>query len=165
MKKKIVFYLIAIGLSIGVLFFLYKILQPEEMPVVYRSVVANQLRCEEVNEFVYQEDEPVYLFFFSSKEADSQFVIDNMINPILKEYNLNAINNLYYVDVAELSDDISQKYTKNQWGFYNCPTFLSMTIKNNAVEVTDLMEWDYTNPYTTDSVRTWLQEHKLIPQN
>ena len=165
MNKKIVFYLFAICLCLGISFVIYKKSQPEEMPVVYKSVVTNQIRCEEVNEFVYQKDGAVNLFFFSSKEADSQFVIDNMISAILKENNLSVINDLYYVDVSELSTDTSEKYTKNLWGFYNCPTFLSMTIENNQVKISDILEWDYTNPYTMDTIRTWLQEHKLIPQN
>lgn len=165
MKNKISFYMIALVACLVLLFSIHYLAKPEEMPVVTRNSVSGQLAYDKVNEYVYQQNDTVYLFFFSSKEADSTYVINNILNPLLKETKLEAFENLYFVDLAELPDDVSDKYTKNQWGFYNLPSFLGMKIENNKVEISDLLEWDTTNPYTAETVKNWLIKNKIITQN
>ena len=161
MKKKLMFYTMLIIVGLVVLAFLHFQSKPEEMPVVARNKVTGQLQYDEVNEFVYNSDDVVYLFFFSSEDSDSQLVIDNMLNPILKENNLTGFDELYYVDLADLPSTVGTKYTKNQWNFYDYPTFIGMKIENNQAIISDVLEWSSTNPYTIDDVRTWLQEHKI----
>lgn len=165
MKNKLLFYCIAIFACLAILFSIHYLTKPEEMPVVTRNTVSGQLSYDEVNEFVYNQNNTVYLFFFSSKEADSTYVINNILNPILQENKLETFDDLYYVDLANLPADTSDKYTKNQWGFYNLPSFVGLKIENNKVQISDLLEWDGTNPYTMDTVKTWLNEHKLLTQN
>ena len=163
--RKVIFYLCTICISISVLCFIHYTWKPEEMPVVSRNNTTGHLTYDKVNEFVYQKEGYVYLFFFSSNQADSQIVIDNILQPILEEKRITSIDKLYYVDLSTLPNDVSDKYTKNQWGFYNCPAFIAMKIENNKVDIKDILEWDSTNPYTIETVRNWLLDHKLITQN
>ena len=163
--KKSIFYISAICIALATLCFIHYNWKPEEMPVVTRSNTTGHLEYNQVNEFVYQQEGYVHLFFFSSNEADSQLVIKNILQTIQEENKISSIKDLYYVDLANLPSDVSEKYTKNNWGFYNCPTFVRMKIENNKVELSDILEWDSTNPYTIENVRTWLQDHKLITQN
>ena len=163
--RKVIFYVSALCIILSALCFVHYNWKPEEMPVVARNNTTNYLTYDKVNEYVYQQNSYVYLFFFSSNEADSQFVIDNILNTILKENNLTSIKDLQYVDLSSLPNELSDKYTKNNWGFYNYPTFVRMKIENNKVELSDILEWDSTTPYSIETVRNWLKDHKLITQN
>lgn len=167
MKRKIILYLILIALiavAIAVLSILH---QPKSAPVLEKDTsIKSSLDYHSVNQYVYEQNQEVCLFFYSSTDSDSEFVIDNMLSPILTEYGVDQFDRLIYVDLATLSDaEIEHNYIKNNWGFYRYPTFTVLKITNEAgLQTKDTLQWDAASPYSSTQVRQWLIDHQIIQE-
>ncbi|MCF0111643.1 MAG: hypothetical protein HUJ58_07070 [Erysipelotrichaceae bacterium] len=161
MKRKMFLFYILLFAVIGFTGYMWYSNRPKPIPVVEKdSHISQSLSYNEVNTFVYEQEDSVNLFFYSSDDVDSRYVIDNILTPILQSANATSFSNLIFVDLATLPEDTDPKYTKNNWGFYNWPTFIVMKItQDKGLETSDTLEWDPANPYNGDSVTTWLQAH------
>ena len=164
MKKKIAFYGLIIVILIVLLTFIYILIKPKKIQQTIAAKIVGEVEYTEIETFVYEKETEIYFFFFSSNDADSDFVVSKFILPLQEKYKITDFPNLYYVDLANLEEKkgTADKYLRNHFGFTRYPTFAVISIDSEGTNVEDLLEWQPTEPYTLDLVEQWLQEHKIV---
>ena len=158
MSRKTQFYISIFLVILITLGLIWIFTRPQSAPVIDYKTSTYTINYEDVNQSVYDAKGSVCLFFYSSGDNDSVLVIKNMLETIKKEYSLDAIPRLYYVDLKKAPAN----YTEKNWNFAHYPTFLVMSISDSKIYTKDILEWDPTNPYSASDVKTWLKNHNLI---
>lgn len=162
MSKKGKFYTIIALMVIIALFYVYISTRPQDAVLYSTLPSTTDLSGDTVNEFVYEKNEPVCLFFYNSDEPESRYVLTSLLDSIKAENNLDVFESLYYVDLKDYESSDDSASLKASWGFSRTPAFLVMTIQDSSVQTEDVLQWDPENPFTVDDVRNWLKDHSVL---
>ncbi len=161
-SRKSIFYLLIVLLTVLGVYALVRLSRPEEAPIIHHSTGSYDLRYDAVNEYAHATGKPVKIFLYSSKDADSQLVVRNMLDALKAENNVTVFPDLLYVDMAEYDGKDADLYVLNNWSVHRYPAFFVLSVEDSKVSISHLLEWVPDAPYSIEDVRNWLTEEEFI---
>jgi len=168
MKKKIIFYSLVALVTTCTLIITYFFTRPKEAPIMatFSTLLEGQVDYKNLEDYVIAQDGPVYLFIYNSNDYDSDYVIKNVIEPLLQKHQLDKVDNLHFVNLYELevSNDDTKRYLKNNFSITTYPSFIAVEITEEGKEIKDMLVWDSTSPYSSESLETWLTNNNLLEE-
>lgn len=101
-------------------------------------------------------------YFFCSPNNDDCIYTDTEIIPALLDIaNTEIFDQIYYVDITDINENILPSALKNHLGFSNYPAFAVLSYENNKIVVHSVYEWRDDSVFTVQNLKQWMVENQL----
>ena len=111
-----------------------------------------------IEEYVCGSDQTHYFLFFRN-DADFDYIINFVINPLLSELRTSEISYLYFVDFTDFSG--SPQFIQNTWGVMYLPAFVAVRYENRQIITISTLQWDIDTLLDANDLRDWLIENEI----
>jgi len=165
--KRLIFAVLLLFTFTSALLYLYVTLQPKKI-LLYDEIYSDEIKIVENDNYSITSLEQTvrsnlnfgdnYLFFYSSKDDNSQYFILNVLNPLSQSINLSEFSFLTKIDVVNLiANDKELESLNTLYGITNIPAFAKIEKSyNDNIEVTDVISYDESNPFNEDDIKNWM---------
>ncbi|MDD2591208.1 MAG: hypothetical protein PHP11_05635 [Erysipelotrichaceae bacterium] len=140
----------------------YFYFQPKQAALVADNMINlknNKLTYLNINEHILADEQIHYLWLCDINDNDCIYVRDYVIKPLVKELNVNEINDIEYVDFYEAPT--SKHYMYNTWGVDNYPAFIAAQNIDGKISVLNSLAWDKDNPFDQQDLKTWMYDNGI----
>lgn len=163
-KTRVILFSSLAVLLLTVLIGGYIYYQPKEAALVTNDVISTttaSLTYANTEEHVMVDQNPHYLWACSMKDKDCVYVRDYIIQPLSKaqDEGINDFSYIEFVDFAEAPDTLH--YRATNWHINYFPAFLKVQNIEGKMEILSTLEWDKTDPFTTDDLKKWMYENGI----
>lgn len=101
-------------------------------------------------------------YFFCSKENIDCIYTDTEIIPnLLTIANTERFEQIYFVDITSIDENILPSALKNHLGFSNYPAFVLLSYTDNNFIIHAVYEWKDDAVFTIQNLKQWMQENNL----
>ncbi len=139
---------------------LYLFFQPKEVEIVefnhYNSLHVDYLNIKEH----IGNDTKAY-FFCSFENADCIYTDTEIIPALLDIANTDVFDQIYFVDITEINENILPSALKDHLGFSNYPAFALLSYENDKIQVHSVYEWRDDSLFTAQNIKQWMVENQL----
>lgn len=105
--------------------------------------------------------EPKAYFFCSPESEDCYYTYTEILIPLVKVANVERFENIFYVDITEIDENILPSALKNHLGFSQYPAFVLLWKENGILQFKSVLEWSDESIFTVNSIRSWMIENNL----
>jgi hypothetical protein len=102
----------------------------------------------------------IQAYFMCERNADCDYVKFSLIKPIMNKYQLEVLTNIIFVDMDEVSRQVSSTRLKELYQIQSIPAFVLIDTSTSNVIAT--LEYTKSNPLTQDIIEEWLLTNGLL---
>lgn len=148
---------IILSMLFTLLFIFYK---PQEKQVVEFNHY-NTLQVDYLNIKEHLGNETKAYFFCSSSNADCIYTDTEIIPELLNIANTERFDQIYYVDITGIDENILPSALKNHIGFSNYPAFVMLSYSENKLQIHSVYEWSDDAVFTAINIKQWMVGNNL----
>lgn len=161
MNKFLKRILILIGLLLASISFVIYSQFTQQSNTYFEVEILNETKVDYLNLRIHVGQEPKAYFFCSPENEDCQYTYTEILVPLIKSANIERFENIYYVDITEIDENILPSALKNHLGFSKYPAFVILWKENNQIMYKSVLEWSDDAIFTSNSIRAWMIENQL----
>jgi hypothetical protein len=123
--------------------------------------ILNTTEVEYLDLLTHTSYDPKAYFFCSPQSEDCYYTYTEILMPLVKSANVERFENIYYVDITEIDENILPSALKNHLGFSQYPAFVLLWKENGKLQFKSVLEWSDESIFTNNSIRSWMIENNL----
>ncbi len=138
----------------------YLFFKPEEVELVEFKHY-NDLHVDYLNIKEHIGNETRAYFFCSAENADCVYTDTEIIPALLDIANTDVFDQIYYVDITDINENILPSALKSHLGFSNYPAFAVLSYENEKIQIHSVYEWRDDSVFTAQNIKQWMVENQL----
>lgn len=100
-------------------------------------------------------------FFCSESNADCIYTDTEIIPALINSANTNRFDQIYYVDITDINENILPSALKKHLGFAQYPAFALLSYENNKIIIHSVYEWKEDSIFSAVGIKQWMVENEL----
>jgi hypothetical protein len=158
MNKKIIIIFVGLLVSIGSITLAHMHFTKDSSPL-NQSLFMRDISYAQLQDNI-KSNINVRAYFMCEKNADCEYVIYSLIKPIMNKYHINILTEVTFVDMDDVSRQVSSTRLKELYQIQSIPAFVLINTSN--LDIIATLEYTKSNPLTQDLIEEWLLTHRLL---
>lgn len=157
MLKRILFTLLCLIMVYSVAVAGYRYFEPRAYEESEEGLV--YLDYETLKDYLLsgQDGATHYLFFYSRKNQDCQYVKNTVMATVRNDTGLQIDRMIETVDITELEEQLQTNRLKTEWGLSSYPAFMAARVEDGEIVIDNFIQYDQNHPMMANDIETWLQ--------
>lgn len=143
---------------VGVLLFNY--FKPDEQ-VLEPFDSLNVEKIEYIDLLNQVDERPKAFFFCTLGNQNCSYTENEIIEPLLKSTSTNRFDQIYFVDVKELNQNVLPSAIKERLGFSRFPAFVLLSKVDGKMNILSVLEWNDAMNFTQYDLKNWMIQNQL----
>lgn len=143
---------------VGVLLFNY--FKPDEQ-VLEPFDSLNVEKIEYIDLLNQVDERPKAFFFCTLGNQNCSYTENEIIEPLLKSASTDRFDQIYFVDVKELNQNVLPSAIKERLGFSRFPAFVLLSKVDGKMNILSVLEWNDAMNFTQYDLKNWMIQNQL----
>lgn len=155
---RLIFLLLVLITVVGVILFNY--FKPDEQ-VLEPFDGLNYVKIDYIDLLNQVNDSPKAFFFCTLDNQNCTYTENEIIEPLLKSASTNRFDQIYFVDVKELNQNVLPSAIKERLGFSHYPAFVLLSKSDGKLNILSVLEWNDAMNFTQYDLKNWMIQNQL----
>lgn len=155
---RLIFLLLVLITVVGVILFNY--FKPDEQ-VLEPFDGLNYVKIDYIDLLNQVTDSPKAFFFCTLDNQNCTYTENEIIEPLLKSASTNRFDQIYFVDVKELNQNVLPSAIKERLGFSHYPAFVLLSKSDGKLNILSVLEWNDAMNFTQYDLKNWMIQNQL----
>lgn len=143
---------------VGVLLFNY--FKPNEQ-VLEPFDSLNVVKIDYIDLLNQVNETPKAFFFCTLNNQNCTYTENEIIEPLLKSASSQRFEQIYFVDVEELNQNVLPSAIKERLGFSHFPAFALLSKVDGKINILSVLEWNDAMNFTQYDLKNWMIQNQL----
>jgi hypothetical protein len=104
---------------------------------------------------------PKAFFFCTLKNQNCIYTENEIIEPLLKSASSKRFEQIFFVDVKELNQNVLPSAIKERLGFSHFPAFVLLNKVDGKINILSVLEWNDAMNFTQYDLKNWMIQNQL----
>ena len=155
---RLIFLLLVLTTLVGVILFNY--FKPNEQVLEpYDSL--NVVKIDYIDLLNQVDEKPKAFFFCALDNQNCTYTENEIIEPLLKSASTPRFDQIYFVDVKELNQNVLPSAIKERLGFSHYPAFVLLSKVEGKLNILSVLEWNDAMNFTQYDLKNWMIQNQL----
>ncbi len=140
--------------------FLFNYFKPDEQILEpYDSL--NVVKIDYIDLLNQVDESPKAFFFCTLGNQNCTYTENEIIEPLLKSASTTRFEQIYFVDVKELNQNVLPSAIKERLGFSHFPAFVVLSKVDGKLNILSVLEWNDAMNFTQYDLKNWMIQNHL----